>query len=566
MSQVHYELFIRKNGSGWVLELATEDRTRAVEIAEELVANGKVMAARVTKETLDDETREFNSVVILTRGDSSEKKTRKPSEAAPLCVSPSDLYTVHARETIGRLLEGWLAREKVSPFELLHRPDLIEKLDAAGMDLQHAVQKIAVPESQERGVGVHEVIRHYMALIQAAIDRVLADAKKKNFPNLDDETFAAAAERLVAEPDKFYLLGGGVAQGLAGASSFGDKVNRLLDLADAAPIKPAPRSLAFQVLETPLAEILGSRHGMAEIIGPGLDLGGSLAAMTRLAAADTVDALAAIEPTVARLIPELGGAGARLANWLEGGKFAAVRAALGQRVLRELASPKRLRPSDPEGEIAILRALAMCLTAAAGKLLPLEEVQHAFVERSKLLLRSDFVEAYLGAERSPLDEVQALLWLAENITGSANKRAASRWISANVGALKFERDMRASPDSPAVKLAALANLYRSVARVGLIPEELAPIQAKMGEIGGLIEADTRIVALVAKAEAPVVHRLTLLLRLAAGETAPPGPAAERAKTEVARLTRAPEVRAELARNPEALGPVRELMQTAGLAA
>ena len=80
-------------------------------------------------------------------------------------------------------------------------------------------------------------------------------------------------------------------------------------------------------------------------------------------------------------------------------------------------TPAEQRLAWLEREIAILRALAMCLTAAAGKLLPLEEVQHAFVERSKLLLRSDFVESYLGADRSALEEVQALLWLAENVTG-----------------------------------------------------------------------------------------------------------------------------------------------------
>ena len=102
--------------------------------------------------------------------------------------------------------------------------------------------------------------------------------------------------------------------------------------------------------------------------------------------------------------------------------------------------------------------------------------------------------------------------------------------------------------------------------MGLIPEELTPLQAKIGEIGGLVEADARLVALVVKADAPAVHRLTLLLRLASGETAPPGPAADRAKAEITRLTRAPEVRAELAKNPEALGRMREMMQMVGLAA
>ena len=568
MGQVHYEVFIRKAGAaGWSLDIATEDRARATETAEELLKGGKAIAVKVVKETLDEETREFKSVTILTKGDVGKAEKKKPEkDLEPLCVSPQDLYTIHAREQIGRLLEGWLHREKVTPCELLHRPDLIEKLDAAGMDLQHAIQKIAIPEAQHRGTGVHEIIRHFQTLVQAAIERVLKDARKRVFPDLASEPFAKAAERMMSEAERGYLLSGAVAGYLASGPTWAEKVSRLLDLADAAPQNPGPRALAFHVIETPLAEILSSRAGLAELLGPDLDLGGSLAAMTRLAAADTVDAMTAMDPKIARLMPPLGAAASRLANWLEGDKFAEVRTALAARVLRELATPRRLRPSDPEGEIDILRALAMCLTAAASKRLPLEQVQDAFVERSKMLIRSDFVESYLGDARTPMGEVEALIWLAENVTGSANKRAASRWIGANITALKFERDLRAAPDSPAAKLANLAAIQKSVARVGFVAEELAPIQAKIGEIGGLIEADTKLVALVAKAGASATHRLTLLLRLAAGETCPLGPAADRAKAEVIRMTRAPEVREELAKTPDALVKVRELLQSVGLAA
>ena len=53
MSQVHYEVYVRKPGSpSWTLELASEDRSRAMETAEELLATGKVSAFRVTKEVL----------------------------------------------------------------------------------------------------------------------------------------------------------------------------------------------------------------------------------------------------------------------------------------------------------------------------------------------------------------------------------------------------------------------------------------------------------------------------------------------------------------------------------
>ena len=568
MSQVHYEVYVRKPGSpSWTLELASEDRSRAMETAEELLATGKVSAFRVTKEVLEEDTNAFKSVNILTKGDVGKAdKKKKERDLAPLCVSPQDLYTIHARDVIGRLLEAWLARERATPFELLHRADLIEKLDAAGMDLQHAIQKVAIPEAQDRGTSVHEIIRHFQSLTQASIDRVLRDDRKGFFPDLESETFARACERIVDHGEPGYVLGGAVAKIIGRAVTWGDKVNRLLDLADAAPREPKARALAFQILEIPLAEILGSKVGMAALLGQGLDLGGNLAAMTRLAAADTVDALAAIEPTVARLMPTLDGAAARLANWLEGDKFPSVRSALSQRVLHELAIPRRLRPDDPEGEIEILRALAMCLTAAAGKHLPLEQVQHAFTERSKMLIRADFVESYLGEGRAPLEEVQALTWLAENVTGAANKRGASHWISSRITGLKFERDLRAATDSPATRLAALAGIQKSVARLGFVPEELAPLQNKIGEIGGLIEADTKLVALIVRSKMSTANRLTALLKMAAGETAPLGPVADRAKAEVLKMTRAPEVRAELAKAPEQLDAVRGLLQSAGLAA
>ena len=68
-AQVHYELFIRRSANvGWTLQFATEDRTRCLESAEQLMAESKAVAVRVTKETLDPETREFRSVTVLSKG------------------------------------------------------------------------------------------------------------------------------------------------------------------------------------------------------------------------------------------------------------------------------------------------------------------------------------------------------------------------------------------------------------------------------------------------------------------------------------------------------------------
>lgn len=566
--KIHYELFVRRNpGSGWVLDLATEDRARAVETAEALLEMGHAAAVRVTKEVLDPETREFRSVTILNKGLPERGKQKKAVEnREPLCVSPQDLYTLHARERIGRLLDNWLLRQRATPFELLHRADLVEKLDASGVELQHALQKVAVPEAQARGASVHEIIRSFQTLIERAIARLIKDQRRGAFPNFAKEGFAATVERLRGEPERGYLLGAGVAAYLAGSTSWNDKIGRLLDLADKAPTEVAARAVALAAIEQPLSEVVGGRAGLSELLGADLDLGDTLAAIARLAGGRAVEALIQMEPSVARVMPELPPAAARLAVWLDSGQFDTVRAALAQRVLRELVGPRRLKPGEPEAEIACLRALAMALTAADGRILQLEDVHSAFATRSATLVAGDFVDALVGNDRSAREEVEALAHLAENVTGAANKRQAARWLGANIGALKFEREMRYGPDTPSAKLAALAALQRGIDRLGLPDEDRDLLKGRLGEIGGHVEADARLVALLIRAQAPVVHRLNLLLRLAVGEAAPLGPAADRARAEALKLTRTPELREEISRSPQAAEKVRDLLRTAGLAA
>jgi hypothetical protein len=566
--RVHFEVFIRKiPGGPWVLDLASENRSAAVRHAEELMAEGRVAAVRVTKETFDEDTREFATVDILKLGQAEKVAKARPKEdPQPLCVTPQDLYTLHARERIGRLLEGWLERNNATPFELLHRPDLVEKLEASGIDLQHAIQKIAVPEAHARSMSVHELIRVFQGLIERAVDRLLKDARKGALPNLDKEGFANAAERLATDPERGYLLGAGVAASIAPARTWADKVDRLMDLADAAPAKGQGRGLALSTIQQPLAEILEAKPGMTDVLGKGEDLGANLAAMTRLAAYDAVEALMQAEASVQKVMPELSPLAVRLAKWLSGETFQDTRAAIGRRILRELTGPRRLCPGDAEREIDVLRALAMSLTAAAGKLLPLEEVQSAFTVRSKMLVTGDFVESYLGQGKSAHDEVEALIWLTENVIGAANKRQAGGWLKAIVCSLRFEKEMTGPEQPPVARLAQLAALHRSVGRCGLVPADYEPIQEKLGDIGGEVESRVKLTASVARANAPLLHRLMLLLKLAAGESAPMGPAATRARAEAIKLFRQEDTRAALAAAPEAMPQVRELIQQAGMAA
>jgi hypothetical protein len=561
--QVHYELFVRrKPGAQWTLDMATEIRAHALQTAEEALEQGRAIAVRVSKETLDPESREYKSISIFTKGQVDGGKPKKVQEDLdPLCVQPADLYTAHARDRIGRLLEAWLDRHHATPFELLHRPDLVEKLEASGTDLQHALQKIAIPEAEARGMSVHELIRTFQGLVERTVANLMKQFKKGALPDLDREGFARAAERLAADPDRAFLLGAGVAASIAPGKNWSEKIARLIDLADAAPSDPRARAAALAAIETPLAEIIGSKAGMADLLGAGdADLGTTLAAMTRLAGGAQVEGLIRMEAGVRNCMPELSGTAKRLSDWLAGEDFPAVRMSIAQRVLKELNGVRRLKPADAEAEIEYLRALAMSLTAAAGRILPPEDITSAFTTRSKTLLNGEFIEALLGRDRSSREEILMLIRLAENVMGAVNKRMAARWLSANVLALRFERELRQGPDSPASKLAALAALQRALVRSGLVVEDYEPLCARLGEVGGMIEADARLVAMLVRAPAPLPQKMALLIKLAMGEAGPTGPVADRAKAEAIKLARAPEAREELAGSPETMDLLKGMVQ------
>jgi hypothetical protein len=560
--QVHYELFVRRKvGAQWTLDMATEVRATALQNAEEALTGGRAVAVRVSKETLDAASGEYRSIAIFTKGMVDGGKPKKEVEDLdPLCVQPSDLYTAHARDRIGRLLEGWLARHNATPFELLHRPDLVEKLEASGTDLQHALQKIAIPEAEARGISVHELIRTFQGLVERSVANLMKAFKKGALPDLDKEGFAKAATRLAADPDRAFLLGAGVAASIAPGVSWSDKIARLLDLADAAPTEPGPRAAALHAIEEPLAEIIGSRAGMADLLGTSDDLGSTLAAMTRLTGGAQVEALIRMQAQVRACMPELSGTAKRLSDWLSGDHFAPVRASIAKRVLKELNGVRRLKPNDAEAEIEFLRALAMSLTAAAGRILPAEDIQAAFTVRSKTLLNGEFIEALLGRDRSAREEVTILIRLAENVMGAVNKRQAARWLSANITALRFEKELRQGPDSAVSKLAALAVLQRTVSRSGLVREDYEPLCAKLGDLGAQVESDARLVTMLVRAPAPLTQRLSLLVRLAMGEAGPTGPVAEKARLEALKLARAPEARDELAASPETMDLLKGLVQ------
>jgi hypothetical protein len=567
-SQVHYEVFARKTpSSSWALQMALENRDLAIKSAETLLVEKSFAAVMVSKETLDNNTGEYRSLTIFTKG-APEHKTKVKTVASvdSVCTAPQDLYTALAREKISRLLEEWLKRNAVTPFELLHRPDLAERLEATGTELQHVVQKLAVPESQDTGQDLHELMRRWRALIDKAVTRLIADGRKKTFPDVVPSNWLGTIDKLSGHPEKAYILGGALAKVLGEDKRPAVKLEKLLLFATVLADHLDGREWAMQVIEAPVVEIFASRSSLSDVLGEEADLGTSLAIMTRMAAGREVDLVAKVDPQVARVIPPLKDVLEGYHNLILRDCLKTLAANISKRLMLELKGPRRLKPGDPEGEIEILRALAMCMTAAGKEEAQREDVKEAFTERSKMLVSSDFVASLTQNANSVCEEIDKLIWLCENVAGAANKRQAARWLASAITSLKFEREIRNSNTPAPQRLQQLAQMQKKVLKAALSDADRDEIVAKLGHIGGQIAGDIHLIQQTLKAPVPPMQKVAMLLNFAAGNGAPLGPISDQAKAEVMRLLRMPQIRESLMGNPQALAALKPMMQAAGLAA
>lgn len=181
---VHYEVFRRQGGAGsYSLIEVRDNRDDAIKFAQELMKNG-AKAVKVMKETFNEDTGDYLSLKVFEEGSNAKTARAKCIEedvpTSP-CFRVDDLYSYHARKTIALLVPDFLARHQVTVIELGHRADLLERLEATGTLLQHAIQKVAVAQVAQREDHLHKIIRGLHELVTQLIQRVYKDAEKGRF-------------------------------------------------------------------------------------------------------------------------------------------------------------------------------------------------------------------------------------------------------------------------------------------------------------------------------------------------------------------------------------------------
>ncbi|BBF80898.1 hypothetical protein [Asticcacaulis excentricus] len=563
--QIHYEIFSRKTPqSGWVLQNALEDRDAAIAQARELLNARRAAAIKVTKEVFSDDTGEFRTYTVLTEGlPETRSKPKAASSAEPVCTSPQDLYSRHARETIARVLEDWLRRQGATAFELLHSPLLCQRLDASVNDLTHAIQKVAIPESEETGASIHEIMRRWNNLVDKAIARVINDGRKNVFSEIDlTGDIATQVARIGQSPERHYVLGGAVARLMGADRSTEGKLAPLTQIATALAAR-SDLQWALDIIETPLVELLGRRGGLNDSQDAKSD---SLAFMTHMVSSEAIERLSQVDASIGRALPPPPPHLEAFAHLIRKGHFRNLRLQAFRNVLTELRGVKRLMPDNPVGEIDLLRAMALALTAGSQQQVEREDISDAFIERSKMLVSSAFVEGLTRGAPHCLEEIERLLWLCENVVGAANKKQAARWLLSSLTAHRFETDLRDPKRPAAQRLQLLALLQRRITKASLSESDTEAAHTRLGQIGAQIAGDVQLLPQILKGSKSPLQRMAALLGLATGQSGPLGALSELAKAEIMKQLRAPDVRASLMEDPAALVRLKPLLVQAGLAA
>src|ERR1700761_8843996 len=268
--EIHFEVFRRVGArGGWTLHEVASSRELAIAMAQELMATDKATGVKVVKETYNDDTGDFLTLKIFEEGHNQMKMAPAQEDAphALPCFKPDDLYSYHARGTMSRLLTDFLSRSRITITELIHRPDMLEKLEATGTLYQHAIQKVAVAQAANTATPVQSIVKSLNELATQAIQRVYRDQRKGLFPNPRADQFGELAEKLGAQGDAAYVFNAALANHLKDAKGWDEKIQLLLTVMENAPKEDGPRKLVLSSVDAIIAEVMGGSAALHDLLG-----------------------------------------------------------------------------------------------------------------------------------------------------------------------------------------------------------------------------------------------------------------------------------------------------------
>jgi len=504
---VHYEIFKRQGAGGWSLADVRERREDAIAFAKELETTG-VAGVKVVKETFSDATGDYLSLSVYEHGEVKAKargKSKQEEISASPCFRVDDLYSYHARKTIALLLPDFLSHNLVTVTELGHRADVLEKLEATGTVLQHAIQRVAVAQASGDNEKLPKIIRALHELSTQAFRRVYRDTEKNRFTVCKPGEFGALAAKLAEVSDGQYLLNGAIAIYLKDTRTWCSKVERLIALmAEARDNNPGDK-LLLAAVDSLISEILGGSAGLKELINAKGNNGEAITSLVKLflgrepeSAEDSAGLTALTKEFAADTLPN-------------------ARVAIAHRIMSEIRSFKRLCPDSLEDELRTLRQIANLMVMGVGKYLSHEDLVQAFMLRSQRLITNECLAPYLNGT-TPDVRLERILFVEENIIGAENKRRLAAFVTPIITGVQFEEQFHSQAVPLLQRLARLETLRDRVCRSNFQENQKVEIADALDKVAAAVEANGRLFDSIDKRNASSAEKAFTIIRLLASNS------------------------------------------------
>ena len=523
---VHYEVFLKKHKkASWALVEAIEDRQEALDLAHRLKSRHPKGSVRVKREQWIPEENAFRGGTIFEAGaERFSEPEEKTGEASLPCLTPDDLSGAAARETMRRVLSGWLERKQVAPLELLHRADLIEELDGSDTDLQQAVQKVAIARAQGSDASVHAYMRLINDLVEKGVAQAGREAKAAKKPP-KARGFAELSEKILAEGSPEKRLRRAIAERLSEAKDFGAKTGMLLDFHDDLPSDPQAREFAARETDTFIAEMLSFDGAVRSVLGRTEDLGEEVERLTAVyeGSADGPDLSHA--PQEAR----------RLAEKFAQKSLPSAHMEVAKRILDALRAPKRFRPSSVMREIELARKLAQRLIVASGPNLHPESLVDAFTHRSAKLLAPEAVDEALSTAQDIAEQIERLYRMEDNLVGEQNKAKLAGYIRAKLKSQAADSYFVRGAGGALERLAQLTALQKRALKGSFSPQDKTELADAFDQVGMAVLDETKVLTRLTETGKPALDQSRALLKLAVGGVLPTGRCVQDAQARAMRI-------------------------------
>ncbi len=412
------------------------------------------------------------------------------------CSKVEDLYAPPAKRILARLLPDFLIKHKLTATELLHRAEMLHRVESTGTMLQFVVQQVAVARASSENRPVQEIIREFNKLVDGVIAKVHNAKRAELFVETPANKFGAIARKLTKHPDGLILLNSALYLHLRDAKTWNEKTLRLLSILQAGRTEGGV--LLCGAVDTIIGEILATPAALADLIGSRNTFGDSLIALLHYflnmkEEAQMIDGEAL--PQLAQLLPSLP----------------LSRAAMAGQIIDQIYSLERLREDSLDNEMRMFRDVATLVRSGIGDALKSEDANAALELRSKRFVTSDSVVTGLSNSVLPDEKLDWLFFAEDCVCGERNKQILAENAIRIAMADSFKTRFQVSSLPLSRRLQRLVALSKAASRSGFHENDRKQLAAIFDAMAFDLAAQSKLFEVIeARTPNPVDKALTLL--------------------------------------------------------